>query len=220
MRELALTIQSHIVAYSVYAILLGLLALFSYYFYQKIKKQTGNSFVASLFVITCIGMASVAFPTSNQKQTERKERIEFLQTGEIVNLVDEGSWVGTNRVHLAFSVRLLPPSAELRLDYISKEEPIVSNNYSNHIYGIVGSMPNIIDFEFPNAQSNRWVFYTTFTQGPNVHTNGVAVAEFLKAQKYDNIAVPKRSSIWEGEKMIYPAPEKVNLLEEIGLEND
>lgn len=212
------TLNSMIMQYGAYAIVAGLVAIFAAYAYQKIKKQTGSRFVASIFLVVFIGMASVAFPTSREKQRV-KDPIGFLRTDpEIIYLIDNGSYVSNNIVHLEFTPRLLPPSAELFLDYIPKTEPSDSTAYTNYLSGTVATVPNIVEFEFENAISNRWIFYTTYTPGPNVHTNGVAVAEFVKAIKYENTAVPKRSTIWEDGKIVFPEPEKINLLEEIGEE--
>lgn len=206
---------------AIFFLLLGIIAFFGFYFYQKIKKQSGNKFVAGLAVALFASLAYTAFPTSREKNPEdRRERITFLQTdAEIANLIDEGSWVSSNKVHLAYSTRLLPNSASLYLDYISKEESAESNKYTNYLTGTVESIPNIVEFEFENALNYRWVFYTTYTPGPVVHTNGVAVAEFLRVPGSDNAAVPKRSTIWEGEKLVWPKTnllERINLLEELG----
>lgn len=214
------TLNNMIMNYGAYGIVIGLVAIFSAYAYQKIKKQTGSKFVASIFLVVFVGMASVAFPTSGQKQ-QRKDPIGFLQTdAEVKYLIDNGSYVSNNIVHLTFSTRLLPPSAELFLDYIPKTEPVVSTAYTTYLSGTVETLPNVIEFEFENAQSYRWVFYTSYSPGPNVHTNGVAVAEFFRATRYDNVAVPKRATIWENGEMIYPSAEKINLLEEIGVEDE
>lgn len=209
-------LNNALMQYGSYAILAGLVAIFAFYAYQKIKKQTASRFVAAICLVAFIGMASVAFPTSGQKQ-QRKDPIGFLQTdAEVKYLIDNGSYVSNNIVHLAFSTRLLPPTAELFLNYIPKTEPVVSTAYTTHLSGTVETLPNVIEFEFENAQSNRWVFYTSYSPGPNVHTNGVAVAEFFRATRYDNVAVPKRATIWENGERIYPSPEKINLPEEIG----
>lgn len=211
-----------VAVFCLYCFFLGLVALFGFYIYQKIKKQTGNKFVAGVVVAAFAALAHTAYPTSAEKNTsDRKEPITFLQTDpEIVYLIDTGSWVSNNVVHLEFSTRLLPSSAPLFLDYIPKTELPDSNNYTAYLSGTVESVPNVFEFEFEGAISNRWVFYTTYTPGPNVHTNGVAVAEFMKAAKYDNVAVPKRSTIWEDGKMIYPTGERVDLLNALDEETE
>lgn len=220
MREFADILNNMIMHYGAYAVVIGLAVVFAAYAYRKVKKQTGSRFVASIFSVVFIGMALVAFPASREKQRV-KDPIGFLRTDpEIVYLIDNGSYVSNNVVRLEFSTRLLPPSAELFLDYIPKTEPADSTAYTTYLSGSVETVPNVVEFEFENAISNRWIFYTTYTPGPNVHTNGVAVAEFLKAKNYENVAVPKRSTIWEDGKRIYPSAEKINLLEEIGANDD
>ena len=209
-----------VAVFGLYCFFLGIIALFGFYAYQKIKKQTGNKFVAGIVVAAFAALANTAYPTSAEKNPDRKDPIGFLRTDpEIVYLVDAGSWVSNNVVHLEFSTRLLPSSAQLFLDYIPKTESPDSNNYSTYLSGTVESVPNVVEFEFEGAISNRWVFYTTYTSGPVVHTNGVAVAEFLRVPGSDNAAIPKRSTIWVGSKLVWPNTnllDRVNLLEELG----
>ncbi|MBR2921487.1 MAG: hypothetical protein IKC27_09065 [Kiritimatiellae bacterium] len=209
-----------LVVFGLFTIFLCLIALFGFYFYQKLKKQTDNRFVASVVVAAFACLAFTAYPTSSEKNPEgRKDPISFLQTNtETKYLIDKGSWVSNNVVHLEFETRLLPQSAELFLDYIPKSEPADSTAYSTYYRGTVDNTPSTMEFEFENAISNRWIFYTTYVPGPNVHTNGVAVAEFIKATKYDNVAVPKRSTIWENGKRIWPSDEKYDLLNQLGEE--
>lgn len=206
-----------VAVFGLYCFFLGIVALFGFYFYQRLKRQTGDRFVAGIIIAAFAALAHTAYPTSAEKNPDRKEPITFLQVDpEIVYLVDLGSYVSNNVVHLEYSPRLLPPSAPLFLDYIPKTEPLESQNYTTYLSGTVESVPQIIEFTFEGAISNHWVFYTTYTPGPNVHTNGVAVAEFLKATKYDNVAVPKRSTIWENDKRIWPETEKFDLLNQLG----
>lgn len=205
-----------LLTFGIFCIFICLIALIGFYFYQKIKKLTGNKFLAGIIVAVFGVLAQAAYPTSAEKNPDRKEPIAFLQTDpEVKYLIDNGSWVSNDVVHLEFSTRLLPPSAMLYLDYIPKTEPQDSLNYSTYLYGSVDTIPNVVEFMFEGAISNRWVFYTTYTPGPNVHTNGVAVAEFIRAKKYDNVAVPKRSTIWENGERVYPSIEKIDLLKEI-----
>lgn len=211
-----------LVVFGLFTIFLCLIALFGFYFYQKLKKQTDNRFIASVVVAAFACLAFTAYPTSGEKNPEgRKDPIGFLRTNpEITYLIDRGSWVSNNVVHLEFEARLLPQSAELFLDYIPKTEPVDSTAYATYYHGTVDNTPTIMEFEFENAISNRWVFYTTYVPGPNVHTNGVAVAEFIKATNYDNVAVPKRSTIWENGRRIWPSDEKYDLLNQLGEEID
>lgn len=204
-----------LMVFGIFIIFLAVISILGFYLYQKIRKQTGNKFVAGIVVAAFACLAFTAYPTSSTK----RDSVSFLQTStEIKYLVDKGSWVSNNVVHIEFETRLLPKTAELFLDYIPKSEPADSTAYTTYFYSTVENTPTIIEFEFENAISNRWVFYTTYTPGPNVHTNGVAVAEFLKSTKYDNVAVPKRSTIWEDGIRIWPNAEKYDLLNQLGEE--
>lgn len=208
-----------VMTFGIFCIFLCIIAIMGIYFYRKIKKSTGNKFLAGIVVAVFANFCYTAYPTSAEKKP--KDPIVFLQTDpEIKYLIDKGSWVSNNFVHLEFETRLLPPSAPLFLDYIPKTEPADSINYTTYLAGTVESVPQIVDFSFENAISNRWVFYTTYTPGPNVHTNGVAVAEFLKATKYDNVAVPKRTTIWENGVRIWPNSEKYDLFNQLREEID
>ena len=211
-----------IVAFGVFAIFLCVITLLGFYFYQKLKKQTGNRFIAGVVVSAFAFLGFTAYPTSTEKNPEaKKDPIGFLRTDpEITYLIDKGSWVSNNVVRLEYETRLLPASAMIYLDYIPKTEPADSTAYTNYLSGTVATVPTVVEFEFENAISNRWVFYTTYTPGPNVHTNGVAVAEFLKSTKYDNVAVPKRSTIWENGVRIWPNSEKYVLLNQLREEID
>lgn len=210
-----------LVTFGMYGIFLLVVVILGFCIYRKIKERTGNKFLAGIIVAVFAILSYTAYPTSNQKNPDRKEPIAFLQTDpEVKYLIDNGSWVSNDVVHLEFSTRLLPPSAMLYLDYIPKTEPQDSLNYSTYLYGSVDTIPNVVEFMFEGAISNRWVFYTTYTPGPNVHTNGVAVAEFIRAKKYDNVAVPKRSTIWENGVRIWPNSEKYDLFNQLREEID
>ena len=201
--------------FGISCVLLCLIALLGFYLYQKVKKQTGNKFFASFVVSWFALFTYTAYPTSAEKNPDRKDSITFLQTDpEITYLIDNGSWVSDNVVHLEFSTRLLPPSAPLFLAYIPKTELPDSNNYTTYLSGTVESVPDVFEFEFESAISNRWVFYTTYTPGPVVHTNGVAVAEFMRATAYDNVAVPKRTTIRENGNKIWPVSSETKTVEE------
>ena len=90
-------------------------------------------------------------------------------------LYDEGSVVSNSHVHVAFTTSvLLPASAPIYLDY----RPIASTNdldWATWTNATAATFPRPLDFDFENAISNRWICYTTWTPGPTVHTNGIAL---------------------------------------------
>lgn len=88
-------------------------------------------------------------------------------------LFNNGSVVSNNHVHVNFTASVvLPSSAMIYLDYFpagESAEPAVT--YTN---ATLATFPRPLDFDFPNAVSNAWFCYTTWTPGPSVQTNGIA----------------------------------------------
>ena len=172
-----------------------------------ISAKRGDKGFAMLFTLIALSSAIKAYPTTKEKTTSN-DKIIFLQNdSEAIYLYDQGSYVSNNIVHLHYTTRLLPDTAHLYLDCIPKSEPPDSLSYSNVLSGTVATLPEIVEFEFENAISNRWVFFTTYTPGPAVHTNGVAIVEFIQAARSLNVAVPKLTSIYEDGAKVWPHQE-------------
>ena len=86
--------------------------------------------------------------------------------------MDAGSYVTNDLVHVAFNSYLIPSSAPIILSYW----PDGSTNEEDMVTAYAATLadfPNPLDLAFENAISNRWYWYTTWTPGPAVHTNGV-----------------------------------------------
>ena len=197
-----------ILLYSLLALLgIMLIGVAVWWVAGKLIKKMGRGGALVFLVVAC-SMVFASFPTTKEKNINDKVQFWSAST-DTVYLIDCGSYVSNNLVHIEFETRLLPDSAMIFLDYIAKGEEPNASNYSTFKAMTSAEWPRDIDFEFEGAISNKWVMYTTYTPGPVVHTNGVAVAEFLKAQKYDNVAVPKRSTIWQDGKMLWPLPEDI-----------
>ena len=161
-------------------------------------------------IFLCISCLMIFAAHSTAKEKNKDERVQFWHAStDTAYLIDNGSIVTSNKVHIAFETRLLPGSAMIFLDYIPKDAEQTAENYSTFMAMTADEWPRDIDFDFENALDYKWVMYTTYTPGPVVHTNGVAVAEFFRSPKYDNVAVPKRSTIWEDGKMLWPLPEDI-----------
>jgi hypothetical protein len=95
----------------------------------------------------------------------------------------------------------------LYLDYCAKTDAVSNLRWTTFLSAPLSDWPEKMEFTFENASSNRWVFYTTYTPGPVVHTNGVAVAEFIKVPEKKDVAVPKRAVIYQDGKLIWPNKE-------------
>ena len=203
-----------ILLYSLFAIL-GILitGVATVFVLTHLSKKMGKA-GTFIFLLVSGFMVFGTFPP--EKEKNKNEKVQFWSAStDTVYLIDCGSYVSNNLVHIEFETRLLPDSAMIFLDYIPKDAEPNASNYSTFKAMTSAEWPRKVDFDFECATSNKWVMYTTYTPGPVVHTNGVAVAEFIKAQKYDNVAVPKRSTIWEDGKMLWPLPEDIARSKEI-----
>lgn len=123
--------------------------------------------VGTFFLIFAVGMAFYG-------GSKGFRPVQFPLTDmEVAYLTDSGSRVTSNAVHLAFSASAMMPSdAEIYLDYRDAESTNDADwvTYTN---ATLATFPNPLDFEFPDAISNVWQCYTTWTPGAIVLTNGI-----------------------------------------------
>lgn len=123
--------------------------------------------VGTFFLIFAVGMAFYG-------GSKGFRPVQFPLTDmEVAYLTDSGSRVTSNAVHLAFSASAMMPSdAEIYLDYRDAESTNDAEwvTYTN---ATLATFPNPLDFEFPDAISNVWQCYTTWTPGATVLTNGI-----------------------------------------------
>lgn len=142
-------------------LLIGIVVAFSW---CRLRRQ------GVVFVVFACGALYLA---ANKPTTDS---VRFPYTDmELRYLFDAGSVVSNDFVHLAFTASaVLPSSAPVFLDY----RPLSSTNdldWVTYTTAPLALFPRPLDFEFENATSNRWICYTTWTPGPTVHTNGVAM---------------------------------------------
>lgn len=129
---------------------------------------------AAIFAFGCLMGAKSAYPTVAEKSTTRPVKFPYLDV-EQRYLFDNGSIVSNDHVHVNFTPSVvLPSSAMIYLDYFpdvpdgDQIGPAVT--YTN---ATLATFPRPLDFDFPNAVSNTWFCYTTWTPGPSVQTNGI-----------------------------------------------
>ena len=88
-------------------------------------------------------------------------------------LFDNGSVVSNDHVRVNFTPSVvLPASALIYLDYVPDGES--SESAITYTNATLATFPRPLEFDFPNAISNAWYCYTTWTPGPSVQTNGIA----------------------------------------------
>lgn len=141
----------------------------------------------------CVFLVSVALMTlyGGSKGTGR---IVYPTTDpEVRYLLDNGSYVTNDAVRVAFTRNVLVPStANFYLDrceikYTNEAEIVahIVNAYSNTF----DRMTVPFDFAFAAATNHNWYAYTDWTPSPIVHTNGVAIVNWLIGGKTNHLAL-------------------------------
>ena len=133
--------------------------------------------------------------------------VSFPRTDiEQAYLIDSGSYVTNDLVHVSFSTFLVPQDAWIVLDYW----PDGSTNETDIVTAYTATLaefPQPLDFPFENAISNRWYCYTTWTPGPAVQTNGVWQTIWMTDRIDNRFLIPIRTRIEvDGESVAPPTP--------------
>ena len=162
----------------------------------RLKEWIGSSSAAALLVMVAVmygggkGTRNVNFPRTDIEQAY---------------LVDAGSYVTNDMVHVAFTSFLVPQDAPIFLAYWpdgSTNETDMVTAYS----ATLAEFPRPLDFYFENAISNRWYCYTTWTPGPAVQTNGVWQTIWMTDRREGRDLIPIRTWIeLDGERIAPPA---------------
>lgn len=108
-------------------------------------------------------------------------RVEYPYTDvEMRYLTNAGSYVTNDYVHVAFTKSaIVPDSAE----FFGYARPVGSTNdldWTCMLETTFADFHSPSNVPYANAISNDFQFFTTFTPGPVVHTNGVAVVTWQK----------------------------------------
>ena len=166
MRELGLAIEGWILIGCVWALLVICLAVLGVQLVRYCKVWRRQR---AFLIMT--GLALEAIIVGGTKPSKRP--VNFPRTDiERPYLIDAGSFVSNDVVHVDFTTFLIPDTAPVILAYWPNE----STNEAEMVEYInqpLSAWQRPLDFEIENAISNRWYCYTTWTPGPVVHTNGV-----------------------------------------------
>lgn len=123
---------------------------------------------------------------------------------EMRYLVDSGSYVASNIVHVAFSRYVVPASADFFISYRDVESTndldwVVFTNTTFSAFAVP------CDIEYPAATNYDWICYTTWTPGPTVQTNGVWHSYWGRDKKLHTHLIPIRSAVRvDGETIATP----------------
>lgn len=120
--------------------------------------------------------------------------ITFPDIGGVHYLVDNGSFVTNDYVHIDYTAVVIPPAANL---YVYRRV-IASTNDSDwveHLASTVGSFAPPQDLAFPAATNYNWMVFSDWTPGPSVETNGVWHAYWGLDRKRREKLIPVRTAI-------------------------
>lgn len=101
-------------------------------------------------------------------------------------LTDAGSYVTNDYVHVAFTKSAVVPDAA---DFLGYVRPVGATNDADWVQMLETTFAEFhspSNVPYANAISNDFQFFTTFTPGPVVHTNGVAVVMWQRNFAGDN----------------------------------
>ena len=134
-----------------------------------------------------------------------KGHISYPRTDpEIAYLIDRGSYVTNDAIHVDFQRLVAPSDATMYIDY----RPEGSTNdleWVNFWTGTFASFtPPPIDIPFPAATGYNWVVYTDWTPGPSVRTNGVWHLIWQTDTNAHRHIIPIRTGIYDNGERLSP----------------
>ena len=158
-----------------------------------------EAFVWKVALAVCV--CGIAYHGMTKAYTSR---VNFPRTDpEVAYLVDNGSYVSNDVVHVDFNTFLIPGDAPITLAYWPNESTNEADFVELFTYNL-SAWPRPLDLEFENAISNRWYCYTTWTPGPAAHTNGVFQQVWMSYRRENRNAIPIRTIIIEDGEQIAP----------------
>ena len=125
----------------------------------------------------------------------RKGTITYPYTDyELRYLVDNGSYVSNDYVHVSFTRIVAPATADFFISFrqVDSTNDIDWAVFTNTTFAAL-SIP--FDIPYANATNYDWICYTTWTPGPTVQTNGVWHSYWGRDKKLHTHIIPIRSAI-------------------------
>ncbi len=128
-----------------------------------------------------------------------KGTVSYPRTdADVQYFIDAGSYVTNDAVWVSFTTQVVPPAA----DFIGAARAVDSTNdadWVEFLSGTVGEYSTPQFVPFPNATNYNFQFFTTWTPGPVVHTNGVLTVNWGVAQVETppelKIAIPVQTEV-------------------------
>ena len=136
-------------------------------------------------------------------------------------LLDSGSYVTNDAVHVSFSRNLILPNAAnffiegLELSYTNESDWAEHSflAYSNTL----GNVSSPFDMPWPAATNYNWIAYTDWTPPPTTHTNGVAYAAWQRGMDgATNMVATVKTGIYIDAARVSPSPAITNGMTIVG----
>jgi len=143
---------------------------------------------------------------------ETRGRVEYPYTDiDTRYLIDAGSFVTNGYAHISFTLSpIVPTSAPLMIAV----RPVGSTNdldWAVIVNTTFASFNQPQDIVYSGAETKVFQVFTTWTPGPAVHTNGVAVVEWQRPMRPSiHEVVPRRTGIYENGIRVAPNPGLTN----------
>jgi len=126
-------------------------------------------------------------------------------------LTDNGSYVTNDHVHVAFTRSLIVPVSADLLGYV---RPAGSTNDADWVQMLETTFAQFAcpsNIPWAEAWTNEFAFFTTWTPGPAVHTNGVAVINWQQATDGNTNRFPMiRTGVYVDGAKSAPSPALTN----------
>lgn len=113
---------------------------------------------------------------------------------DAVYLIDRGSFVTNDYVHVDFTTVVIPQTANL---YIYRRQVDSTNDidWTEHLATTIGEFSPPQDIQFPLATNFNWIVFSDWTPGPAVETNGVWYAYWGLDQQHHEKLIPIRTCV-------------------------
>ena len=160
------------------------------------EKSRGDKFGRYVF------LAAVAGATLYGGAKHKTGGISYPFTDpEIKYLIDAGSYVTNDAVHVAFTRLIAPATAPLLIDRRQVDQTNETDwvSFTNTTFA---AFANPCDIQCPAATNWDWIVYTTWTPGPTVQTNGVWHAHWGLDKKERAYIIPVRTCVRDGSTII------------------
>lgn len=162
-----------------------------------IRAHKSDALLAAPFVVCMIYVGSTKHGIVTYPYTDVEMRY----------LIDAGSYVTNDYVHVTFTKSPVVPDSA---DFLGFYRPHGSTNdldWTQFVETTFAEFRPPVDIPFPEAISNDFQFFTTYTPGPVVHTNGVAVINWQQNFERDGRYLATiRTGVYTNAVRIAPNP--------------